>query len=236
MFTPISSITATTVSSTLALSPLPNSSSFAVNSNSIIPADIVQNHVNSTNRNKAVNIKNSSENSFPTNESTNNYAPRIANNNNYLTPSNSRAIFLTQLASGDISPEIQGIFAQYNKLISYANVKYKPSNAGKPNIDPNSIFSLLLRQKDNSPSVNITQKPQATQINSIVKINYTANTDDTQNAETDIVLDSASIINFLSNNENETNTETNKFSARINPYVETIIRNNNIPPSNVQIA
>jgi hypothetical protein len=43
-----------------------------------------------------------------------------------------QAEFLAQLASGDASPEVDKIFAQYEKLVKYGTVKYKPSDAGKP--------------------------------------------------------------------------------------------------------
>ena len=49
-------------------------------------------------------------------------------------------------ASSDIPSEIRGIFVQYDKLASYAAVKYKPSNAGKP-IAPESVFSTLPQQE-----------------------------------------------------------------------------------------
>lgn len=72
------------------------------------------------------------------------------NTNSASFAANAQTAFLTQLASGDISPEVYGIFVQYDRLISYANVKYKPSNAGKP-VDPVGLFSALLQlEKENS--------------------------------------------------------------------------------------
>lgn len=73
-----------------------------------------------------------------------------ASNTTSIT-ANAQTAFLTQLASGDISPEVYGIFVQYDKLVSYANVKYKPSNAGKP-VDPIGLFSTLLQlEKESHP-------------------------------------------------------------------------------------
>jgi|CXWL01.1.fsa_nt_gi hypothetical protein len=62
---------------------------------------------------------------------------------------NAQTSFLAQLAGGDLSPEVHGIFVQYDKLVSFANVKYKPSNAGKP-VDPVGIFKTLLQLEHES--------------------------------------------------------------------------------------
>jgi len=55
-----------------------------------------------------------------------------------------QAEFLAQLAGGDASPEVDKIFAQYEKLVKYGAVKYKPSDAGKPE-NPESIFNAALQ-------------------------------------------------------------------------------------------
>lgn len=77
------------------------------------------------------------------------------NTNSASFTANAQTAFLTQLASRDISPEVYGIFVQYEKLLSYANVKYKPSNAGKP-VDPVGLFSTLL-QLEKEHAVNAPQ-------------------------------------------------------------------------------
>lgn len=43
-----------------------------------------------------------------------------------------QAAFFAQLANSDSSPEVNKFFAQYEKLVKYQSVKYKPSDAGKP--------------------------------------------------------------------------------------------------------
>lgn len=80
--------------------------------------------------------------------------------------------FLAQLAAGEISPEVRGLFAQYDKLVSYANVKYKPSNAGKPS-EPVSMFKTLLQIEQESQShdtpISFPQPPQKNTASDIPK-------------------------------------------------------------------
>ncbi len=54
--------------------------------------------------------------------------------------------FLAQLAGGEISSEVRGIFVQYEKLVSYGNVKYRPSDAGKP-ATPAGLFDAILHEE-----------------------------------------------------------------------------------------
>jgi|GEM_PF-5872028 len=63
-----------------------------------------------------------------------------------------QAGFLAQLASGEVSPVVHGIFVQYEKLMSYGTVKYKPSDAGKPTA-PASLFSAILTSEQPAAAV-----------------------------------------------------------------------------------
>lgn len=58
--------------------------------------------------------------------------------------------FLTQLLAQDNSPETQTILVQYEKLVALGNVKYKPSNAFKPE-EPSSLFGQILHQEQSAP-------------------------------------------------------------------------------------
>lgn len=129
--------------------------------------------------------------------------------------------FLAQLAAGDISPEVRTIFAQYDKLVSYANVKYKPSNAGKPS-EPVGMFGRFLQQEktpvelpqtvqeniQNTEQDNIEELPQTIPINNSTQQTVIAN--DNQIPE----------IRFL----------------RLNAYSKTIARNNNETTSDIEKA
>lgn len=57
-----------------------------------------------------------------------------------------RTAFLAQLAAQDDSSPAHVIFVQYEKLVSYATVKYKPSDAAKPSA-PTSLFSRILHEE-----------------------------------------------------------------------------------------
>jgi hypothetical protein len=63
----------------------------------------------------------------------------------------SQATFLAQLISQDVSPQAIIYLAQYEKLISYGNVKYKPSNAGKP--QPAGLFAQLVHSDAPQPEI-----------------------------------------------------------------------------------
>lgn len=68
---------------------------------------------------------------------------------------NAQATFLAQLIGQDITvpPETVGILVQYEKLDAYANVKYKPSNATKPESVPAGAFSRILQEGNPLPAV-----------------------------------------------------------------------------------
>lgn len=57
--------------------------------------------------------------------------------------------FLAQLTSQDASPAARVILVQYEKLVSYGTVKYKPSDAGKPTVptDLSHLFSQALHEE-----------------------------------------------------------------------------------------
>lgn len=67
---------------------------------------------------------------------------------------NAQATFLAQLIGQDVTvpPETAGILVQYEKLNAFANVKYKPSNAQKPEAGPSNAFSRLLQEENTAPA------------------------------------------------------------------------------------
>lgn len=73
-------------------------------------------------------------------------SPPYSNNPALGAPTN----FLAQLISQDISPQATIYLAQYEKLVYFSNVKYKPSNAGKP--APQGLFAKFL-QADPQPII-----------------------------------------------------------------------------------
>ena len=63
-----------------------------------------------------------------------------------------QATFLAQLASQDSSPATQVILVEYEKLVSISSIKYKPSNAQKPEAGPSNAFSRLLQEENTAPA------------------------------------------------------------------------------------
>lgn len=55
------------------------------------------------------------------------------------------ATFLAQLMGQDLSPEARSVLVQYEKLVNIGNVKYKPSNAQKPESEPTGVFGKILQ-------------------------------------------------------------------------------------------
>lgn len=70
---------------------------------------------------------------------------------NPAVSSSVQATFLAQLISQDASPETTGILVQYEKLVAFSNVKYKPSNAMKPAPEPSGVFGKLLQEERAEP-------------------------------------------------------------------------------------
>lgn len=58
--------------------------------------------------------------------------------------------FLAQLI-GQGGAQTQAILAEYEKLVAFGNVRYKPSNAFKPAADPVGVFGKLLRDASQIP-------------------------------------------------------------------------------------
>jgi len=71
-----------------------------------------------------------------------------------------QATFLTQLVAQD-DPQSQTILVQYEKLVAYSNVKYKPSNALGPQIAPASLFSNIIHEPVAAHAVEATPAPSA---------------------------------------------------------------------------
>lgn len=75
------------------------------------------------------------------------------------TPSlagNAQTNFLAQLISQDSSPQASIYLAQYDKLVYFSSVKYKPSNAGKP--VPQGLFEKLLSADQPQKSQIVLEK------------------------------------------------------------------------------
>ena len=69
--------------------------------------------------------------------------------------------FIAQLiAQGDNSPSAQGVLVQYEKLVNIANVKYKPSDAAKPQEQPSNLFGKLVQQSEHDQPVAVTSAPK----------------------------------------------------------------------------
>lgn len=99
---------------------------------------------------------------------------------NYLSGSaapvlniNAQATFLAQLIGQDITvpPETAGLMVQYEKLDAFSNVKYKPSNAQKPETAPSGAFSRLLQAEPAAPAA--PPAPAATLAKAPVIIQFT---------------------------------------------------------------
>lgn len=132
-------------SPTLVATPLPNSVALRVPYGNVSPSVSNSQIDNNASGNRNSLPKNIIHPPISANTPTENFSLSTISNPATFT-ANSQTAFFAQLASGDISPETYGIFAQYEKLLSYANVKYKPSNAGKP-VEPVSLFSTILQQE-----------------------------------------------------------------------------------------
>lgn len=153
MFSPIvnSSVAPSpaTALSALVNTSLPNSIALRAPSDNVAPSISSAELYNNASGNKALPTKTDNFISVPvvnSNEHKNFILTQLQNNHLVLGV---QASFLAQLAGGDITPEVRTIFAQYDKLVSYANVKYKPSNAGKPT-EPSGMFGKMLQQEESN--------------------------------------------------------------------------------------
>lgn len=81
--------------------------------------------------------------------------------------------FLAQLIGQDITPSVQGVLAQYEKLVNISNVKYAPSNAFKPEAQPSSLFSKFLTADQPEPQTRINAAELA-KAQSFIAANITA--------------------------------------------------------------
>lgn len=70
-----------------------------------------------------------------------------------------QATFVAQLAAQDVSDETRGVLVQYEKLVANANIKYKPSNAAKPQEGPSSVFGRLLQSEASNVPNNEAPTP-----------------------------------------------------------------------------
>jgi hypothetical protein len=86
--------------------------------------------------------------------------PTLTGSNAQKFTLGAQANFIAQLIGQDITPSVQGILVQYEKLVNIGNVKYKPSDAFKPQAEPSSLFGKLL-QADAQPARQFTPVLQA---------------------------------------------------------------------------
>lgn len=135
---------------TLVATPLPNSIALRAPYDNVSPSVSSAQLDNNASGNRNYLPKENVAQTIVANPSPENFSVNNSPSNSPSYTANAQTSFLAQLAAGDISPEVRGLFAQYDKLVSYANVKYKPSNAGKPT-EPVSLFKTLL-QLEKEPS------------------------------------------------------------------------------------
>jgi hypothetical protein len=155
MFSSIVNIPLPSATPTLVATTLPNSSALRVPYDNVAPSVSSAQLDNNASANRNFTTKtNILPQPLPSNGTEEKFSFNQAGNSIYFSPG-AQTAFLAQLASGDISAEVHGIFVQYEKLVSYANVKYKPSNAGKP-ADNAGLFSTLL-QLEKSGASHVTQ-------------------------------------------------------------------------------
>lgn len=174
---------------TLVSTPLPNSMALRVPYDNVPPSVSNTQLDNNTNGNhNALPKASHPQTNLTINSETENFSINTAARSQELIV-NPQTVFLAQLAAGDISPEVRTIFAQYDKLVSYANVKYKPSNAGKPT-EPIGIFGQFLQKEklgdglqqpvqnyaQNQEPDSVEELPQAEQLSTstpqIIQITY----------------------------------------------------------------
>lgn len=55
--------------------------------------------------------------------------------------------FLAQLIGQDLSPSAQTVLIEYEKLVYLSSIKYKPSDAMRPQAQPGDVFSRLVNEK-----------------------------------------------------------------------------------------
>lgn len=139
---------------TLVATPLPNSIALRTPYDNVSPSVSSSQLDNNARTNRDFLPKENVPQTVTINSVAENFSATAPSTNSPSYTANAQTSFLVQLAAGDISPEVRGLFAQYDKLVNYANVKYKPSNAGKP-VDPISLFKTLLQMEKESVSYNL---------------------------------------------------------------------------------
>ncbi len=80
-----------------------------------------------------------------------------------LSASSQTTVFAQML--GQDSPPgttLRGIMVEYEKLVSFSSVKYKPSYATLPEPEPSSLFTRLLQQEKAAKPAPIAQEPLQT--------------------------------------------------------------------------
>lgn len=75
-------------------------------------------------------------------------APLIPANTSPLAGAN----FLAQLIGQDASPQAQTVLVEYEKLVYLSTIKYKPSDAMRPQVQPSDVFSKMVSERKNQLS------------------------------------------------------------------------------------
>lgn len=216
---------------TLVATPLPNSIALRAPYDNVSPSVSSSQLDNNARGNRNYLPKENVQQTIVANTSVESFSAGSSQTNLPSYSANAQTSFLTQLAAGDISAEVRGLFAQYDKLVSYANVKYKPSNAGKPT-EPISMFKTLLQLEQDYNSHNL---PDELPIDLPSDLPYTQNAILTQVKEIaapdDITLAQEEIIAVK---QEEAPDGLNQVSLKL--YNSTALRNDYNAPTDVEIA
>lgn len=87
----------------------------------------------------------------------------LPSNAQAIANSGSQAAFLAQLIEQDGSPTAQNVLVQYEKLVNFSLVKYKPSDAGRPQADPAATFEKVFQ------SLHTTSSPAPTTVSAPIR-------------------------------------------------------------------
>ncbi len=229
MFASIGNTVNIPTSPTLVATTLPNSIALRVPSDNIAPSVSRPQLDNNASGNRNSLPKTEAPLSFVNaNSAIENFSISSLPANSASYTANAQTSFLAQLAGGDISPEVRGIFVQYDKLVSFANVKYKPSNAGKP-VDPIGIFKTLLQleheSEDNTQPIDLAD----VQNESVATIP----TDNAIQASAEPVYAPVETVNTQ---PQETSQSKEFVSPQILAYKTAIDNTSDTAPTNVELA
>ncbi len=226
MFATIGTIVNIPTSPTLVATALPNSNALRPPYDNVTPSISSAKLDDNASGNRILLLKNeNTQQSLPANIQAEKFVlAQSANSTSFAA--DAQTAFLTQLAGGDISPEVYGIFVQYDKLVSYANVKYKPSNAGKP-IEPVTLFSTLIQMEK-----------QAQDSAPILLESMQAPTPENITASAPVAMPDPVPVNFAETNYAQVETKPTETDSlpKLNAYNTTIVRNKEATPKELEFV